>query len=182
MSQPGYWSHSICIQFVLHREFHHKSKPLPAFLWCHWSLCLLDLPTSCGCKNQYLRGTASLLILQFSLKFLNQRHSKGERLPSSCPRLCDQLLPTIDRVKHLCLYRKQEGHPTGFEKFNRFFGYGKIRESSFFAPQSFPALTHCFLNWQLPWSWSQVQNQGIHSWSWGFSLEFRHLFLMDQQT
>lgn len=29
----------------LHREFHHKNKPLPAFLWCHWSLCLLDLPT-----------------------------------------------------------------------------------------------------------------------------------------
>lgn len=31
--------------FDLHREFHHKNKPLPAFLWCHWSLCLLDWPT-----------------------------------------------------------------------------------------------------------------------------------------
>lgn len=31
--------------FDLHREFHHKNKLLPAFLWCHWSLCLLDLPT-----------------------------------------------------------------------------------------------------------------------------------------
>ena len=147
MSQPGYQSHSSCIQFALHRMFHHKNKQLPAFLWCRWSLCLLDLPTPCGCKNQHLRGRAYLLVLQFSLKFFNQRESKGKCLPSSCPCLWNQILPTIDLVKRLCLYGKQEGHSTGFEKCNSFFRYGKIRESSFFAPQSFPALTHCLLHW-----------------------------------
>ena len=86
----------------------------------------------CGCKNQYLRGMTSLPVLQFSKKLLNQRDSKEESLSSSCPHLCNQILLTIDTVKRLCLYRKQEGHPTGFEKFNGFFRYGKIRESSFF--------------------------------------------------
>ena len=67
-------------------------------------------------KNTYLRGTPSLPVLQFSKKFLNQRDGKGECLSSSCPCLCNQILPTIDMVKCLCLYRKQEGHPTGCEK------------------------------------------------------------------
>ena len=77
----------------------------------------LEPVNSKGCvKDTYLRGTPSLPVLQFSKKFLNQRDSKGECLSSSCPRLCNQILPTIDMVKSLCLYRKQEGHPTGCEQ------------------------------------------------------------------